>query len=139
MCIGLEITEYFPDQQEGEIIDLERVLTEVACERYRQDRKWGGAGHDDGHTIDDWWDIMDRLQLELDIAAEHGNLLQIRHHLMEISATAVAAVQSVDRLNPGLVDAVLDQVDAELGALEAETETAGQEIDLRTVQTAGRA
>lgn len=122
MGITLEISEYFPDQQESEIVDLERVLTEVACERHRQDEKWGGAGHDDGHTIDEWWDILDRLKLELDVAADAGARPQIRHHLKEIAAVAVAAVQSFDRLNPGPVSEMLDQIDVEPGAPEAAME-----------------
>lgn len=90
--------DYPASQSEAETADLMRVLGAVAAERHRQDVKWGGAGHDDDHTIDDWWDILDRLKLELDIAAEGGNRLLIRHHLLEIAATAVAAVQSFDRL-----------------------------------------
>jgi len=35
------------------------VLDEVAAERARQDEKWGGAGHDDGHHARDWlWFIV---------------------------------------------------------------------------------
>lgn len=131
MAITLEISQYPADQPDSAAADLERVLTGVAFERYRQDCKWGGAAHDDGHTIDDWWNTLDRLKLELDIAADAGNLLMVRHHLVEIAATAVAAIQSLDRRNPGLADAALDRIETWLAELDEETAGLASEDDFK--------
>ena len=34
------------------------VLHDVWIERERQDIKWGGADHDDHHTMDEWRELI---------------------------------------------------------------------------------
>lgn len=71
------------------------VLEQIAAEREKQDRQWGGASHDDEHTRRDWLGFIkehrDRAQRSIDKDADY------RHRLIVIAALAVAAVESLDR------------------------------------------
>jgi hypothetical protein len=74
------------------------VLNEVAKERIRQDKKWGGPDHDDQHTLADWW--MFRKVREDDIFSRPWPLedhAKIRKNLIEIAALAVAQIEVLDR------------------------------------------
>ena len=78
------------------------ALAQVAAERKRQDAKWGGPKHDDTHQLSDWcWFIRNKLYR---VVTEHGERAcddkDARGRLIEISALAVAAVESMDRHKP---------------------------------------
>lgn len=68
------------------------VLHDVWIERKRQDIKWGGATHDDHHTMDEWRELLsgrvDRVPL---------SRADDRRLLIEIAALAVAATEALDR------------------------------------------
>ncbi|MCK5609395.1 hypothetical protein KAR91_46410 [Candidatus Pacearchaeota archaeon] len=73
------------------------IVNEVISERNRQDKKWGGAEHDDKHApsefvqwIEDYagWARMMSSMLSYDRA---------RKRLIQIAALAIAAVESIDR------------------------------------------
>lgn len=68
------------------------VWDEVVAERERQDVKWGGPRHDDGHAVIDWADFIS--QRTADIALCRTNE---RRAFVEIAALAVAAIESMDR------------------------------------------
>lgn len=81
------------------------VLAEVRRERQRQDAKWGGAAHDDSHTTEEFAEFiearaykvraLDRSDREKPLT--YGCMETPRQILLEISALAVAAIESIDR------------------------------------------
>lgn len=73
------------------------VLDEVAAERERQDGKWGGAEHDDQHTVFDFCRYIRNYVGWADQMADMGSPDKARRRLIQISAMAVAAVESMDR------------------------------------------
>lgn len=90
----IEATRY-PDRADVE--HLMRVLSEVADERQRQDEKWGGPEHDNGHAPADWMDFIDLKLDEAELAANQGNVREVRRVMVQIAALAVAGVQALDR------------------------------------------
>ncbi|MBF0563434.1 MAG: hypothetical protein HQL37_15800, partial [Alphaproteobacteria bacterium] len=48
LSVGVDLTVYPPELDNAHGDHLAFVLSEVASERVRQDRKWGGPKHDDG-------------------------------------------------------------------------------------------
>jgi len=70
------------------------VLVEIMTERHRQDEKWGGPEHDDGHATTHFLNfIQDRVKE----AHTQGTTPAARKNLIEIAALAVAAAESMDR------------------------------------------
>jgi hypothetical protein len=78
---------------------MDRILDEIRRERDRQDEKYGGRDHDDSHHPGDWCLILakylgcaaaDTIDAEPD-AAFRGNMIKI-------AAVAIAAAQSLDRI-----------------------------------------
>jgi hypothetical protein len=85
------------------------ALSAVLGERTRQDRLWGGANHDDRHTLRDWHRYLlhqCRRIGELTLMAKlHGRSLapsQVTHtqedRLVKVAALAFAALESVYRV-----------------------------------------
>ena len=73
------------------------ALDEVAAERVRQDAKWGGPAHDDGHSIFEFIDfIRDYVGWARSMAAM-GSTDKARRRLIQVAALAIAAVESMDR------------------------------------------
>jgi hypothetical protein len=70
------------------------VIAEVIAERRRQDAKWGGPVNDDTHSIYDWWGFI--MQRCVGYAYPGGKIHE-RRDLIEVSALAIAAVESMDR------------------------------------------
>jgi hypothetical protein len=72
----------------------ESALYQVIKERQRQDEKWGGPTHDDGHAIAHFLNfIQDRVKE----AHGQGTTPAARKNLIEIAALAIAAAESMDR------------------------------------------
>ena len=72
----------------------ELAIYQVIKERHRQDEKWGGPKHDDGHAITHFLNfIQDRVKE----AHGQGTTPAARKNLIEIAALAVAAAESMDR------------------------------------------
>lgn len=68
------------------------ILHDVWIERERQDIKWGGATHDDHHSMDEWRELIrGRVDREPLSRADDRRLL------IEIAALAVAAIAALDR------------------------------------------
>lgn len=113
---------------------LATVLTHVANERPRQDRKWGGPAHDDRHTPEQWGDLIVRLLDEAEEAHAADRPSRYRHHLVEVAASAVAAIQSHDRLQaPGESGEVVHAEPAPRGEVPTNDIT-GRVISLITCQ-----
>lgn len=70
------------------------IWLRVQGERMRQDRKWGGAEHDAGHSALDWAAILVRLTTE---AAEDTNGYQGERAVEKIIATALAWREALAR------------------------------------------
>lgn len=69
------------------------VLIEVAQERQHQDEKWGGPEHDDGHSIEEWKNFINR-----ELRAYTFGDKNHRDRMVRVAALAVAAIESYDRL-----------------------------------------
>jgi len=84
------------------------VLEEVARERGRQDKRWGGEPHDDSHTPGTWSVIL-ATQFGKVMREVHGFTFggewkdrepyraPLRERLIQLAATAVAWVETLDR------------------------------------------
>lgn len=68
-----------------------KIYLEITDERLRQDAKWGGAEHDDGHSLHDW---LDQIEYQHEQAWYNE---EPRTRLVKIAALAVAALESLDR------------------------------------------
>jgi len=82
------------------------ALLDVAKERYKQDRKWGGPAHDDKHDAADWCEyIVKRLDkvygngfVSTDpVTPGDGMGKRFRARMVQIAALAVAAIEACDR------------------------------------------
>ncbi len=77
------------------------IVEEIIAERQRQDRKWGGAAHDDEHERSDFVRFV---REHLDAARKEamcGRLDEWRVEMIQIAALAVAAVEMSDRRRDG--------------------------------------
>lgn len=78
-----------------------RILDEIAAERARQDRKWGGPAHDDSHDRSDFNRfVRDHLD-DARLSVNYGDLDAWRVEMIQIAALAVAAVEMSDRRRDG--------------------------------------
>jgi hypothetical protein len=90
----------------NEQLHLALILGDVETERERQDKEWGGAAHDDGHTIEDW-----REQIEKHRELAHNELAKgdaadygiVRDRLIKVAALSAAAMQSQERIRYGQI------------------------------------
>lgn len=76
---------------------LSQGLLDVATERQRQDAKWGGPEHDDGHHAGDWHRFVNLRLARVPVLASNGNTAEVRQMWIQIAALAVAAAESIDR------------------------------------------
>lgn len=76
---------------------LQMVLKEVETERARQDAKWGGADHDDGHSITEFIQWIEDYAGWARMMMSMRSPEKARNRLIQVAALAVAAVQSLDR------------------------------------------
>lgn len=73
------------------------VLAEVGAERARQDGKWGGAAHDDKHSVAEFVQFIEDYAGWARMMDSLGSPLKARRRLMQVAAMAVAVVESLDR------------------------------------------
>lgn len=71
------------------------IFAQISGERDKQDRMWGGEGHDDCNTPNDWIALVSKHVGR----AVHWpwNVQTFRHQMVIIAAIAVAAVEWADR------------------------------------------
>ncbi len=81
--------------QLAELGTTSRVLQDVEWERDEQNQKWGGAGHDDQHGPRDWAAFITE---HLGKALDARDARTYRRRMVEVAALAVAAVETVDRV-----------------------------------------
>jgi len=87
----------YPSEFDGPRGDaLAAALSEIATERLRQDRRWGGPEHDDSHTAHQWAALLTPRANGAHIYS--GN--PYRRALVELASLAVAALQAHDRATP---------------------------------------
>jgi hypothetical protein len=77
------------------------LLLEIVSERMRQEAKWG-TKHDDEHDWEEWAQLLFRLIEEADntLLGPEDDLSATprwRKHMIEVAATALAAVEAYDR------------------------------------------
>jgi hypothetical protein len=75
----------------------DHVLEEVKAEINRQDDQWGGADHDDRHTLEEWVCLMTR---HLGLSCDDGvpsSSQRFRKQFIRLAALAMQAVGSIDR------------------------------------------
>jgi len=72
------------------------VYDEIRQERKAQDKKWGGAAHDDVHTQFDWCEFI-RHHTSRAVGGRKKD--DYRKQMIRVAALAVAAVQSFDRIH----------------------------------------
>ncbi len=82
---------------EANAIALQKLLAEVAAERRRQDAKWGGAEHDDHHTVAEWARLIQNYAGWAEVMAGMASHYKARNRLLQVAALALAAVQALDR------------------------------------------
>ncbi|MBE0529506.1 MAG: hypothetical protein IH626_01680 [Rhodospirillales bacterium] len=80
----------------AEALVTQKIEATVA-ERVRQDGRHGGPDHDDTHSQQDWHDILYRLLDEAETAGRAGDDPEYGRVMIQVAASAVAAVQSHDR------------------------------------------
>lgn len=87
---------------------MNAVVADVVVELARQDRKWGGASHDDEHAPEEWIDFMrerlDRADEMIGCPEEEqpeiGPDAEYRRKLVQVAALAIAAIAALDRRVP---------------------------------------
>lgn len=96
------------------------VLAEVAGERDRQDRKWGGPTHDDTHSPGDWCRYLHEhlARAEQAVAGEPVREFDdFRQQMLRVAGLAVAALESWDRYwKPALDRAETERMAADVEA-----------------------
>ncbi len=73
--------------------NMNQVFEDIREERQKQDARWGGAAHDDKHDADNWCDYIQRQIVKWEDEEQSD-----REMFVKIAALAVAAVESIDRL-----------------------------------------
>jgi len=74
------------------------ALNDVDRERFRQDEKWGGSTTDDNWTALDWHEMISDYNGWARRMAAMGSLDKARRRYVQVAALAVAAVESIDRI-----------------------------------------
>lgn len=77
----------------GESLCRKQIMESIEGERLHQDEKWGGPLHDDEHTPEDFKKII----FGLGNLVSNNNSENNRKRFIQIAATAVAAIESIDR------------------------------------------
>lgn len=73
------------------------ALTDIAAERGRQDRKWGGPKHDDQKSPNDFVQHIEDYAGWARVMAGMGSFEKYRRRMIQVAALAVAAVEAADR------------------------------------------
>ena len=86
-----------PDVDEMLLILRGSALGAVYAERKSQDEKWGGPDDDDGVSMDEWVQWIQRYAGWAAMKNECGDTEQARKRMVQTAALAVAAVEWFDR------------------------------------------
>jgi hypothetical protein len=76
------------------------IYDEIQNERQRQDKKWGGAKHDDEHAYRDFVEFIKRHANKATYNPndlDYVDLPTFRKQMIRVAALAVAAIESHDR------------------------------------------
>jgi hypothetical protein len=73
------------------------IMEDIHEERIRQDHRWGGAKHDDKHTVGEWRAYRERYEGKTYHYHKMNDYLSERESLLKIAALAVAQIESLDR------------------------------------------
>ncbi len=79
------------------------IFQQIAVERDRQDKQWGGWSHDDKHDRKDWINFIHEhnSRAQKAVARKTGqpapDLDEYRKQLVEVAALAVAGIEALDR------------------------------------------
>ena len=76
------------------------VLVEVGHERDRQDEKWGGAAHDDKHSVESFAQLIEDYAGWARTMASMNSMGKARNRMIQVAALAVACVEAIDRNMP---------------------------------------
>jgi hypothetical protein len=74
----------------------EQIFSEIEAERIRQDSQWGGAQHDDTHSVENWSEYIDKQTYYANECGD-SDLADARQRFVKAAALAVAAIESIDR------------------------------------------
>ncbi len=74
-----------------------RWVVDIELERRRQDDQWGGAGHDDQHSIMEWLSYIRKQTERCWDARSPRDHAEQRNRLIKVAALAVAGIESHDR------------------------------------------
>jgi hypothetical protein len=78
-----------------------KIINDIIRERTSQDQQWGGATHDDGHTVEDWYSFRSKFESRALFGARKPERMKegqdVRGSLIKIAALAVAQLESLDR------------------------------------------
>ena len=75
------------------MIDINNILANIKNERKKQDEKWG----EQNHNIYKWLAILGEEVGEVNKAALEGKKNEIIEELIQVSAVAVAMIESIQR------------------------------------------
>ena len=84
-------------------VSQERVVRDIAAERERQDKQWGGPSHDDQHIEGMWLHVIGNFAHSAESLMTARGVIPpsrraaYRKELVKIAATAVAAIEALDR------------------------------------------
>lgn len=77
-----------------EAISRGEIIVELLKRRTAQDKRWGGAKHDDTHDELDWQEFVRK---QVDDAENADTSEQWRDRMLDIGALALAAIEWADR------------------------------------------
>lgn len=83
---------------------LTPAARDAIAERQRQDEKWGGAAHDDEHSVAQWVELIQDYAGWARVMGGMHSYDKARRRLVQVAALALAAAESLDRTYFGWVD-----------------------------------
>ncbi len=75
-----------------------RAISDVLLERQRQDSKWGGSEHDDGHAPFFWCQLIQDYAGWARVMVGMDSPDKYRRRMVQVAALACATIESHDRL-----------------------------------------
>lgn len=94
------------------------IYKQIDGRRDKQDTKYGGPEHDDGHVPNDWIALITRYAGEAAAypacskSLTQGDEVRFRARMLDVAAIAVAAIEQIDRrreANPHTCDGTLTE------------------------------
>ena len=74
------------------------IFDEIAAERVAQDKKWGGAEHDDRHLPRDWLYFITKHAVAALVDGQGFSVIHWRRQMVRVAALAIAAAESAERV-----------------------------------------